>query len=196
MHTNMLNANKSSSKTWRREWKARTITFCCNALFTNARCISFFNCSSCFILLFVAIGLGVDIEEAIPSTLIGFFEAIVVLEEAAEDWERFVKPSSDDFVSERVGSKCRWLWGVGPALGGLWLNWERVEWGSMTGKDELGGGRVAEKRKKWVSDYIQNLKLGVSRQYFWRRASEPLRCSKDLDLILTRLFSFFTFQSV
>lgn len=73
--------------------------------------MSFLSCSSCFILEFVAILLGVDADEVDdeerPFEVIDLREAI---ELDKVDCDRFVKPSrGEDFGSTEVRSKCRWL---------------------------------------------------------------------------------------
>ena len=76
-------------------------------MFTNARCISFLSCSSCFILEFVAILLGIGVDdvddEEAPFEVIDLREVI-----EGVDCDRFVKPSrGEDFNNVDVGSKCR-----------------------------------------------------------------------------------------
>ena len=84
--------------------------FCCRALFTNARYMSFLSFSSCLILEFVAIGL----------------EARRDGEEAEEDFREgagcLVNSSSDGDDFEREKSMCLDARAIGPVFGGLWLN--------------------------------------------------------------------------
>jgi len=102
----------------RRQDVERTLDFCCSALVTTERYMSLLKLSSCFTREFVAMGRRI-------SRL--FVAAVAAVDSLVFDV---------DFLLEDILGVSAVVLDCGPALGVLWLNWERVEWGSMSNRIE------------------------------------------------------------